>query len=181
MRYPTVIEMAMGCLLVLMARELAPWADLKMLWLQTTIVRVGYKGTGLCIFRNCYICAATANMAVVNGIIPVPESSIGEDLPSWRKLGKQPPIWYCKIICGFPVVLFKASDKPVACGLQTVLTAIRQSSTVPRSWWVHILLWKEKEDHWKCINHRGTALLRTLDKVLAHILLARITNHILRH
>ncbi|XP_070000864.1 uncharacterized protein [Penaeus vannamei] len=71
----------------------------------------------------------------------------------------------------------------MARGLHAVLAAIWQSGSVPPDLLrrVGILLWKGKGDRWDCRNHRGITLLSIPGKVLAHILLRRIRDHLLRH
>ncbi|XP_069983198.1 LINE-1 retrotransposable element ORF2 protein isoform X3 [Penaeus vannamei] len=71
----------------------------------------------------------------------------------------------------------------MARGLHAVLAAIWRSGTIPPDLLggVVIPLWKGKGDRWDCSNHPGITLLNIPGKVLAHILLRRIRDHLLRH
>ena len=118
--------------------------------------------------------------------VPVPDPPISEEPPtltevrmaiSKLKSGKAAGI------CDIPAELLKAGGEPMARGLHTVQTAIWQSGTIPPDLLrgVVIPLWKGKGDRWDCSNYRGITLLSIPGKVLAHILLKRIRNHLLRH
>ncbi|XP_069971356.1 uncharacterized protein [Penaeus vannamei] len=61
-------------------------------------------------------------------------------------------------------------------GLHAVLAVIW-----PSCWGVVIPHWKGKGDRWDCSNHRGITLLSIPGNVLAHTLLKRIKDHLLRH
>ncbi|XP_069984524.1 uncharacterized protein [Penaeus vannamei] len=71
----------------------------------------------------------------------------------------------------------------MAQGLHAVLAAIWRSGTVPPDLFrdVVIPLRKGKGNCWDCSNHQGIILLSIPGKVLAHILLRHIRDHLLRH
>ena len=86
-------------------------------------------------------------------------------------------------ICGIPALLLKAGSEHMAWGLHAVLSAIWWSGTVPPDLLrgVVIPFWKGKGGRWDCSNHQGITLPSIPGKVLAHILLRRIRDHLLRH
>ncbi|XP_069989707.1 uncharacterized protein [Penaeus vannamei] len=81
------------------------------------------------------------------------------------------------------VSLDTAGSEPMAWGLHAVLAARWQpgqhAPNLLRG--VVIPLWKGKGDRWDCSSHRDITLLSIPGKVLAHILLRRIRDHLLRH
>ncbi|XP_069989649.1 uncharacterized protein [Penaeus vannamei] len=86
-------------------------------------------------------------------------------------------------ICGILVDLLKTGDEPMTWGLYAVLAAIWQSGTVLPDLLrdVAIPLWKWKGGRWDCSSHRGITLLSIPGKVVTHIFLRCIRNHLLRH
>ena len=67
-------------------------------------------------------------------------------------------------------------------GLHRVLTAIWQTGTIPSDW-IRVLvtpIWKGNGDRRDCGNYRGIMLLSVPGKVLAHLLLMRVRDHLLR-
>ncbi|XP_069977716.1 uncharacterized protein [Penaeus vannamei] len=79
--------------------------------------------------------------------------------------------------------MVKVDGEPMVRGLHAVLAAICQSGTVPPDLLrgVVIPLRKGKGDCWDCSSHRSITLFSIPGKVLAHILLRRIRDHLLRH
>ena len=67
-------------------------------------------------------------------------------------------------------------------GLHTVLTAVWQTGTIPPDWRRGLVtpLWKGKGSRQDCGNYRGITLLSVPGKVLAHLLLMRVRDHLLR-
>ena len=128
----------------------------------------------------------TVNLDAGSVEIPLPDPPISEDPPSLTEVrGAISKLKSGKAagICGIPAELLKAGGEPMARGLHAVLAAIWQSGSVPPDLLrgVVIPLWKGKGDRWDCSNHRGITLLSVPGKVLAHILLRRIRDHLLRH
>ena len=85
-------------------------------------------------------------------------------------------------VCGIAAELLKAGGEAMIHGLHAVLSAVWQTGTIPPDWkrGLVIPLWKGKGDQKDCTNYRGITLLSVPGKVLAHLLLARVRNHLLQ-
>ncbi|XP_069993549.1 uncharacterized protein [Penaeus vannamei] len=126
------------------------------------------------------------NLYAGSAVIPLPDPPISEDPPSLTEVrGAISKLKSGKAlgICNTPAELLKAHGEPMACGLHAVQAAIWWSVTVPPDFLrgVVIPLWKGKGDRWDCSSHQSITLLSIPGKVLAHILLRRIREHLLRH
>ena len=68
-------------------------------------------------------------------------------------------------------------------GLHDVLTAVWHSGAISPDWkkGLVVRIWKGKGDRQDCNNFRGITLLSVPGKLLAHLLLTRIRNHLLKH
>ncbi|XP_069983535.1 uncharacterized protein [Penaeus vannamei] len=126
------------------------------------------------------------NLDAQSAETPLPDPPISEDPPSLTEVrGAISKLKSGKAagICGIPAEQLKAGGELMARGLHAVLAAIWQYSSVPLDLLrgVVIPLWKGKGDRWDCSNHQGITLLSIQGKVLAHILLRRIRDHLLRH
>ncbi|KAG0730476.1 Transposon TX1 uncharacterized protein [Chionoecetes opilio] len=86
-------------------------------------------------------------------------------------------------VCNISAELLKAGGEAMIHGLHAVLTAVRQSGTIPPAWkrGLVVPIWKGKGDRQDCNNYRGITLLSVPGKVLAHLLLTRIRSHLVKH
>ncbi|KAG0718623.1 Transient receptor potential channel pyrexia [Chionoecetes opilio] len=86
-------------------------------------------------------------------------------------------------ICNISAELLKHGGEAMIRGLHAVLTVVWQSGTIPPDWkrGLVVPIWKGKGDRQDCNNYRGITLLSVPGKVLAHLLLARIRSHLLKH
>ena len=127
----------------------------------------------------------TQQLPVAVALPPVPIPQINEDAPSIAevrmavsklKSGKAAGV------CGIPGELLKEGGEGMIQGLHRVLTAVWQTGTIPPDWKRGLVtpIWKGKGDRRDCGNYRGITLLSVPGKVLAHLLLMRVRDHLLR-
>ena len=86
-------------------------------------------------------------------------------------------------ICNINAELLKAGGKAMIRGLHAVLTAVWYSGTIPPDWKMGLdaPIWKGKEDRQDCNNYREITLLSVAGKVLAYLLLMRVSSHLLKY
>ncbi|KAG0725535.1 Alpha-N-acetylglucosaminidase [Chionoecetes opilio] len=86
-------------------------------------------------------------------------------------------------VCKISAELLKAGREAMIRGLHAVLTAVWQSGTIPPDWkrGLVVPIWKGKGDRQDCNNYRSITLLSVPGKVLAHLLLMWIRNHLVKH
>ena len=86
-------------------------------------------------------------------------------------------------ICNIDAQLLIAGGEAMIRGLHAVLTVAWHSGTIPPDWkrGLGVLIWKGKGDRQDCNNYPGITLLSVLGKVLSHLLLMRVRNHLLKY
>ena len=68
-------------------------------------------------------------------------------------------------------------------GLHVTLTVVWHSGTIPPDWkrGLVVPIWKGKGDSQDCNIYRGITLLSVSGKMLAHLLLMRVSSHLLKY
>ena len=82
-------------------------------------------------------------------------------------------------VCGIAGEMLKAGGPDIISGLHSVLVAVWESGIIPSDWKQGLVVPIWKGDRLDCNNYRGVTLLSVPGKVLAHLLLSRIRNHLL--
>ena len=83
-------------------------------------------------------------------------------------------------VCGVPAKLLKAGGESITRWLRTVIVQVWSTSVVPPDWRRGLVtpIYKGRGDRMDCNNYRGITLLSVPGKVLAHLLLNRIRDHL---
>ena len=86
-------------------------------------------------------------------------------------------------VCDIPAELVKAGGEAMIRGLHAVIEVIWQTGIIPPDWTRGLVtpIWKGKGDQRDCSNYRGITVLSVPGKVLAHVLLMRIRDHLLKY
>ena len=72
--------------------------------------------------------------------------------------------------------MIKAGDRTIPCEIHKLIIAISNKEELPEEWKESFIVpIYKKGDKTDCRNYRGISLLRTMYKILSHILLSRLT------